>query len=94
MAASPTEINDFKATIESVQSQIGNTIVKILSINGRSENEDILTKFKLINIYVNIMIDYFSQDDYENNNFFTEDEMYEIIQHFNELCNTDYTITL
>jgi len=94
MAVNPTEINNFKATVQSVQSQIGNTIVNILSINGRSENEDILTKFKLINIYCNILIDYFSQDDYEDNNFFTTDEIWDIIQHFNNLCNTNYNIDL
>ena len=94
MAATSTEINDFKATVESVQSQIGNSLVTMLSINGRSENEEYLTKFRSINSYVNILIDYFSESDYTNNNFFTIDEIYEIIEHFNDLCNTDYTITL
>ncbi len=94
MAATPTEINDFKATIESVQSQIGNSLVTLLSINGRSENEEYLTKFRSINSYVNILIDYFSETNYSVYNFFTIDEIYEIIEHFNDLCNSDYTITL
>lgn len=94
MAATPTEINDFKATIMSKQVEIGNTLVTLLSINGRSENGQFLTKFRSINSYSNILIDYFSEDDYENNNFFTIDEIYEIIEHFNDLCNSDYTITL
>jgi hypothetical protein len=92
--ATPTEINDFKATIQAQQSIIGNTITNILSINGRAENEEILTKFKLINIYGNIIIDYFSKTVYGTDNFFTTDEMWEIIEHFNELCNTDYNIDL
>jgi hypothetical protein len=94
MAATPTEINNFKATIQSKQSEIGNTITNILSINGRAENEEILSKFKLINIYGNILIDYFSQDPYNTYNFFTTDEIWDIVQHFNELCNTDYSIDL
>lgn len=92
--ATPTEINNFKATIEAKQSEIGKTISNILSINGRAENEQILTKFKLINIYSNIIIDYFSKSDYSVDNFFTIDEIWNIIQHFNELCNTDYNIDL
>jgi hypothetical protein len=92
--ATVQEINDFKATVELTQCLIGNTIVNILSINGRSENEEILTKFKLINMYGNIIIDYFSKTTYNVDNFFTTDEIWDIIQHFNELCNTDYNINL
>jgi len=92
--ATPTEINNFKATLEVQQAIIGNTITNILSINGRAGNEEILTKFKLINIYSNILLDYFSKTTYNVDNFFTTDEIWEIIEHFNELCNTDYSITL
>ena len=94
MAATIQEINDFKATIMSSQSEIGNSLVTVLSINGRSENSKFLTKFRSINMYSNILIDYFSQIDYANNNFFTIPQIYEIIEHFNDLCNTNYTITL
>jgi hypothetical protein len=94
MAATTQEINDFKATIMAKQSEIGNSLVTLLSINGRSENGQFLTKFRGINSYTNILIDYFSEPDYTNNNFFTVDEIYEIIEHFNDLCNSDYTITL
>lgn len=92
--ATPTEINNFKATIQAQQSVIGNTITNILAISGRSENEEILTKFKLINIYVDIIIEYFSQDPYDVDNMFTKEEIWDIIQGFNYLCNTDYNINL
>lgn len=92
--ATTEEINNFKATIELTQVEIGKTITNILSISGRSENENYLTKFKLINIYGSIIIDYFSQTPYNTNNFFTTEEIWDIIQHFNELCNTDYNINL
>jgi len=92
--ATPTEINDFKATIEFTQAKIANTICNILSIEGRAENEELLNKLKLIDYYVDNLIDYFSQDPYNTYNFFTVDEIQEVIRHFNELCNTDYNINL
>jgi hypothetical protein len=94
MAATTQEINDFKATIMSKQSEIGNSLVTLLSINGRSENTQFLTKFRSINSYSNILLDYFSELDYTNNNFFTVDEIYDVIGHFNDLCNSNYTLTL
>jgi len=88
------EINDFKASLLVQQTEIGNSLVTLLSINGRSENEQFLTKFRSINSYSNILIDYFSKDDYANNNLFSIEEIYQIIEHFNDLCNSDYSITL
>ena len=92
--ATTQEINDFKASLLVQQTEIGNSLVTLLSINGRSENEQFLTKFRSINSYSNILIDYFSQDDYANNNLFSIEEIYQIIEHFNDLCNSDYSITL
>ena len=94
MAATTQEINDFKATVMFKQVEICKTLTRILSINGRSENEQFLTKFRSINSYSNILIDYFSKDDYANNNLFSIEEIYQIIEHFNDLCNSDYSITL
>lgn len=88
------EINNFKSTIIYKQSLIGNIIVNLLSINGRAENEDNLTKYKLINCYVNILLDYFTESDYENNNFFTISEIKDIIRRFNNITNSDYSIDL
>jgi len=92
--ATTQEINDFKATLMWQQTNIGNTIVNILAITGRDGNEELLTKFKLINIYSNIIIDFFSQTPYNQYNFFTIEEIYEVIQRFNHLCNTNYNIEL
>jgi len=93
--ATTEEINDFKATILSVVSVIGNDLTTALSISGRDENNIYFIKFRSISMYVDILIDYFSRDiDYATYNFFTIDEIYEIIDHFNDLTNTDYTIIL
>lgn len=94
MAATPTEINDFKATIMFKQVEIAKVLTRILSINGRAENEIYLIKLQAINEYCNILIDYFSESDYENDNFFTVDEIKDIIEHFNDLCNSNYTINI
>jgi hypothetical protein len=92
--ATTQEINDFKATVMSVNTQVGNAFTNALSISGRSENEVYFKKFRSINIYTNILLDYFNETSYGQYNFFTTDEIYEIIEHFNDLSNTDYTINL
>lgn len=95
MAATTEEINNFKSTILSVVSVTGNDLTTALSISGRDENNIYFIKFRSISMYVDILIDYFSRDTgYATYNFFTIDEIYEIIDHFNDLANTDYTITL
>jgi hypothetical protein len=92
--ATPTEINDFKATIMAKEVELCTILTNILSIGGRFENNIYLIKLQAINEYCNILIDYFSEDDYENDNFFTIDEIKDIIEHFNDLCNTNYTIDI
>lgn len=88
------EINDFKSTVMWENTRIGGILNNMLSINGRSENAQSELKLKLINVYSNIIVDYFNQTPYNTNNFFTTDEMYDVIEHFNDLCNTNYTIAL
>lgn len=93
--ATQSEINDFVATVNWEVSTKGNILTNLISINGRDKNRLYELKFKLLNIYANIITDYFSQYPYYPNNFFlTLDEMYQVIDHFNTLCNTNYSITL
>ena len=92
--ATPTEINDFKATIMFKQVEIATILTNALSVGGRFDNNIYLIKLQAINEYCNILIDYFSESDYENKNFFTVDEILDIIEHFNDLCNSNYTIDI
>lgn len=92
--ATQQEVNDFIATIMWQVSTLGNILTNLISIQGLSKNMFSLFKFRLINMYSNILIDYFSQYPYNVNNFFTTDQAYTIIDHFNTLCNTNYSITL
>lgn len=94
MAATLQDINDFKATIMFRQVEISNILTNILAIGGRVDNNVYLIKLQGINEYCNILIDYFSETDYENKNFFTVDEIKQIIEHFNDLTNSDYNINL
>jgi hypothetical protein len=92
--ATQQEINDFLFTVYSVQVRLGNDFSKLLEIEGERDNEFSKTKIILISYYSRILTDYFNQNNYSENNFFTIDEIKEIIQNFNDICNTDYTITL
>lgn len=88
------EINDFKATIIYRQSQVGLILIKLLAINGRQENEEEISKYELIDIYCDIMLDYFVNTDYISNNFFTTDEFQDVLRNFNTLCSSDYNLNL
>ena len=52
----------------------------------------------ILSAYVEIIEDYFSQDDgagsYATNNFFTTDDVEEIVNRINRLCDSNYTIEL
>ena len=92
--ATQEEINDFKATVMAKQVEICNILTNILSIGGRFDNEVYLIKLQAINEYCNIILDYFSETDYEDYNFFTVEEFIDILYHFNDLCNSNYSIDI
>lgn len=86
------EINDFKGSILYKQSEVGVIITNMLSITGRRWNEEYLLKYNLIDMYSNILLDYFEKDNWETYNFFTKDEILEVLKNFNTLCNSDYSL--
>ena len=92
--ATQVQVNNFIATIMWQVSTLGNVLTNLISINGRPKNEFYAFKFKLINIYANVLIDYFRQYPYNVNNFFTTTQAYTLIDQFNTLCDTNYSITL
>lgn len=97
MAATAQEILDYLTEIKYAQS------VYMDKINKR-ERLGIPTLFKhrlrivILGYYVNIMIDYFQQDagngEYADNNFFTTDEVKNIMNRINSLCDTNYDLVL
>jgi hypothetical protein len=92
--ATTNQINSFTATIMYEVVNIGNIISNLLSINGRTDNAYNELRFKLINIYADIITDFFIQSPYNVNNFMTTDQLQTVIDHFNNLCNTNYSIAL
>lgn len=59
-------------------------------------------KVMLLSAYLDCIIDYFTPfllagvDDhsYDTNNFFTTDEIMDVMQHINSICKTNYTLNL
>jgi hypothetical protein len=92
--ATQLEVNDFTATVMWQVCTLGNIVTNLISINGLPKNMFYAFKFRLINMYANVIIDYFSQYPYNINNFYTTDQIYLIIDQFNNLCNTNYSIIL
>jgi len=48
----------------------------------------------ILDCYVQIMVSYFSQTDYDSENFFTTDEVREIINRINIICDSNYDLDL
>jgi hypothetical protein len=49
-------------------------------------------KFLLKRLYAHMIIDYFNVFSLDDSNFCTEEEIQLIIDRFNQLCNTDYSV--
>jgi hypothetical protein len=68
-----------------------------VNLRERLGHEDTF-KYKIRNTilgyYVEIMIDFFSQSDYDLNNFFTVDEVKDIMNRINRLCDSNYNLDL
>jgi len=92
--ASQSDVNNFTSTVMWQVSTLGNILTNLISINGRPKNEFYAMKFKLINMYADVLIDYFSQYPYNVNNFYTTTQVATIIDQFNTLCSTNYSINL
>ena len=93
MAATTTEINSYLYNIRKAQSEYGANLSKAQQL-GRTDIECQMNKFVTLKYMVRIVIDYFDSDDYENVNFFTTDEIRDVMQHINNLCGTNHMITL
>lgn len=86
------EINDFKASIIYKQCEVGMIVTNIISITGRDYNEESIMKYNLIDMYCNILLDYFEKDTWETYNFFTKEEILQILKNFNALCHSDISL--
>ena len=93
MAASAQEILDYLTDIKYAQSVYSDK----LTLKERLGHKDIYIhrlRNTILNYYVTIMVDYFSQTTYDSNNFFTTTEVEDIINRINRLCDSNYEIEL
>ena len=61
---------------------------------GHTELFQYRLKHTILNYYITIMVDYFYQTDYANNNFFTTTEVKDIMNRINSLCDSNYDLDL
>lgn len=98
MAATQTQINSYVASIRYAHSQFVNK----LATKERMGHTDVFCgriKSVLLGYYVRMLEDYFAQHDdagdtYEDYNFFTTTEATDIMQHINEICDTNYFLDI
>lgn len=93
MAATPTEIANYLASIYYAQSEY----VDKLTVKERLGYKEINYPRILaciLDCYIYTMEEYLSQADYANNNFFTTDEAEEIMYRINLICDTNFYLDL
>ena len=93
MAATQTEINAYLFNIRSAFADYGSNLANAQRL-GRTDILCYNMKFRILKYLVRIMVDYFDSSDYENVNFFTIAEARDVMQHINNICGTEYMITL
>lgn len=97
MAATTTDINNFLTYIQYGQS----TYMDRINIRERLGHTGLFMwrlRMTILNNYVQMMIDYFSQDasngEYATNNFMTTTEAQGVINRINKLCDSNYSLDL
>ena len=93
MAASDSEISAYITSIRVAVTEFGNDVAKKQMLGKR----DILCdriKLMLLSGYLDCIIDYFLQSPYSSNNLFTTDEIHDVMQHINNICGTNYILSL
>ena len=93
MAATETEINAYLFNIRTAFADYGSNLANAQRL-GRTDLLCYNMKFRILKYLVRIMVDYFDSSDYENINFFTTAEARDVMQHINNICGTEYMISL
>jgi hypothetical protein len=99
MAVTTTQVNDYLNSIQVVISNYTNDVC----IKERLGNSNILCnriKVVLLSACLDCIVGYFTpflngeEVTYEDNNFFTTEEILDIIQHINSICDSFYTLDI
>ena len=89
--ATSTEVEQYLTNVRNAFSDYGSNVSNASRL-GRTDVHSYQLKFRVLKYLVRIVIEYFSVVDYENDNLFTTDEIRDVMQHINNICNTDYMI--
>jgi len=101
MAATLTEVNDYISAIRIAIADYTNKVM-LKELLGHTNIFCDRQKVILLSVYLDCINDYFGPfilaglDDhsYDTNNFFTTDEIMDVMQHINSICKTFYTLDL
>jgi hypothetical protein len=92
--ATPTEIANYLLEIYEAQSVFTDSVV----LKEKLGHTDIFCdriKASLLDMYVEIMVNFFViPASYDTDNFFTTDEIKDIMLRINLICDTNYTLNL
>jgi len=89
------EFNNYKLQIQYIISQKAESLCNYLAI-GKGNLSNSTTNLELLIAYMDIMNTYDLEletvEDEDTVNFFTRDEMQDIVTHINKICGTHYNI--
>ena len=89
------EFDNYKLQIQYIASQQGEKTANYLAI-GKTNVSNFITNLRLLIAYMDIMQSYTLEaidvTDDLTENFFTRDEMQDVVTHINKICNTYYNV--
>jgi len=96
MAVTETQINTYITNIRTAVAEYGGLIARKQKL-GESDIWCDKVKLMLVSGYLDCLYDYFLQypddADPDETNFFTTDEITDVMQHLNNICGTFYILT-
>jgi hypothetical protein len=101
MAATITQVRNY---VSSMQVGVSNFVDKVCKKEMLGHTDTFCNRQKVVlaSAYMDCITDYFgpyllkgvTDYSYEDENFFTTDEIHDMIQHINNICGTFYTLEL
>ncbi len=89
------EFDNYKLQIQYITSQKAEALCNYLAI-GKGGLDNSIVNLDLLVTYMDIMSSYdlelVSVEDDDTVNFFTRDEMQDVVTHINKICNTYYNV--
>ena len=89
------EFDNYRLQIEYIMSQKATKLCNYLAIDKPNLNND-KVNLELLATYIKILLsytlEYDSVTDDDTVNFFTRDEMQDVVTHVNKICNTHYNV--